>query len=98
MQLIWYAILIKLFIICTPNAFFQVPYLWRNLDRRIVAIIHGYIFAILWYILYDTQIINVLFNPLIDDNKNEEESTPIQRMEMGQVTKEFTHRLGDGSK
>lgn len=96
MNIFGYLLLFVLFLICTPNVFFQVPYAWRNFDKKMVTIIHGIIFAGLWYIIYDTQIINVLMKPF-QENKPKPE-TPVQRMELGPTIKEFTHRLGDGSK
>lgn len=96
MKPLWYLILIVLFIICSPNAFFRTPIAWRNLDRTAVVIIHSCIFAGLWYILYDTEILRVL---LSGPTKNKPSSQQkIQHLELSPDTPQFTHRLGDGSK
>lgn len=97
MKPIWYFFQIILFVLCSPNAIFQVPLLWRNLGKRQIAVIHGLIFAVILYILYESTLISDLWNNP-RQNVIHKIQTKQTKLELSPDHAEFQFRMGDGSK
>jgi len=96
MKPIWYFFQVFLFIVCSPNAIFQVPSLWRNLGKIQVAFIHGVIFTFCMYILYESTIIRDLWDgPQKKTHKEKQEQTKIELSPDHAV---FQSGMGYGSK